>query len=132
VIVGVTVLVEVRVGVGVTVLVEVRVGVGVTVLVEVRVGVGLTVGVGVKVFVGVTVLVGVTVGVTEGDGVAPLTLSQQSSKLTLKTCSQQPSQSILTYISISVGSIPVMSQMSPVVIPVQEVTPVMLVEVKPV
>ena len=58
--------------------------------------------------------------------------SQQSSKLTLKTCSQQPSQSILTYISINVGSIPVISQISPVDILVHEVIPVMLVEVNPV
>ena len=95
---------------------------------------GVTDKVGCGVFDGVSLGVtdGVTLGVTDGDGVAPLTLSQQSSKLTLKTCSQQPSQSILTYISINVGSIPVISQISPVVIPVQDVTPVILVDVKPV
>ncbi len=67
-----------------------------------------------------------------GDDIGVDELSQQSSKLTLKTCSQQPSQSILTYISINVGSIPVISQISPVDILVHEVIPVMLVEVNPV
>ena len=67
-------------------------------------------------------LLGVTDGVFDGVGVGLAGVeSQHSSKLTLKTCSQHPSQSILTYISISVA-----------VIPVQDVTPVILVDVSPV
>ena len=58
--------------------------------------------------------------------------SQHSSKFTLKTCSQHPSQSILTYISINVAVIPVKLQTSPVVIPLHIVTPVIFEEVKPV
>lgn len=77
--------------------------------------------------------VGVVVGLTEGVGVGlPGIFSQHSSKLTLKTCSQHPSQSIFTYISINVAVIPVISQTSPVVIPVQDVVPVILVDVSPV
>ena len=77
--------------------------------------------------------VGVVVGLTEGVGVGlPGIFSQHSSKFILNTCSQQPSQSILTYISISVAVIPVKSQTSPVVIPVQLVTPVIFVDVNPV
>ena len=78
-------------------------------------------------------LLGVTDGVFDGVRVGLAGVeSQHSSKLTLKTCSQHPSQSILTYISISVAVIPVISQTSPVVIPVQDVTPVILVDVSPV
>ena len=81
----------------------------------------------------VGVVEGVTLGVKVGVGVGlPGTFSQHSSKFILNTCSQQPSQSILTYISISVAVIPVKSQTSPVVIPVQLVTPVIFVDVNPV
>jgi hypothetical protein len=108
--------------------------------------VGVIDGVTDKVTDGVTlgVLDGVTDGVIDGDapivgvidgvGVG-LTIplpSQQSSKLILNICSQHPSQSILTYISVSIGLIPVISHTSPVVIPVQEVVPVILVDVNPV
>ena len=82
---------------------------------------------------GVIVIDGVTEGVTLGVGVGlPGTLSQHSSKFILNTCSQHPSQTNRTYISINVAVIPVISQTSPVVIPVHDVTPVMLVEVNPV
>jgi hypothetical protein len=82
---------------------------------------------------GVIVIDGVTEGVTLGVGVGLLgTLSQHSSKFILNTCSQHPSQTNLTYISINVAVMPVISQTSPVVIPVHDVTPVMLVEVNPV
>ena len=86
---------------------------------------------------GVTEIVGVTEGVTLGVNVGvgvglPGTFSQHSSKFILNTCSQQPSHTILTYISISVAVIPVKSQTSPVVIPEHVVTPVMFDDVNPV
>lgn len=90
-------------------------------------------GVTLGVIEGVIVIDGVTDGVTVGVGVGlPGTLSQHSSRFILNTCSQHPSQTNRTYISINVAVIPVISQTSPVVIPVHDVTPVMLVEVNPV
>jgi len=140
---GVTELVMVTVGVivGVTLGDTPIVEDGVTELVGVAVIDGVTDGVapivedGVNegVLDGVIVIDGVTEGVTLGVGVGlPGTLSQHSSKFILNTCSQHPSQTNLTYISINVAVIPVISQTSPVVIPVHDVTPVMLVEVNPV
>ena len=110
---------------------------GVTELVGVAVIDGVTDGVAPIVEDGVTegviVIDGVTEEVTLGVGVGLLgTLSQHSSKFILNTCSQHPSQTNRTYISINVAVIPVISQTSPVVIPVHDVTPVMLVEVNPV
>jgi hypothetical protein len=79
------------------------------------------------------VIDGVTELVNDGVGVGlPGIFSQHSSKFILNTCSQHPSHTNRTYISINVAVIPVISQTSPVVIPVHDVTPVMLVEVNPV
>lgn len=114
---------------GVTELVGVVVIEGVTLGVAPIVEDGVTLGV----IEGVIVIDGVTLGVMVGVGVGlPGTFSQHSSKFILNTCSQHPSHTNRTYISINVAVIPVISQTSPVVIPVQEVIPVILVDVRPV
>ena len=77
--------------------------------------------------------VGVTLTFKDGVGVGLVgVFSQHSSKFTLKTCSQQPSHTIFTYISIKVAVIPVKSHISPLPIPVQYVTPVIFDDVNPV